>query len=389
MQLTATERRLRRRLLDLAGKLPGKPEELTKEQIRDLHAGKRIAVMTSMNGAFDHYLGLLRKNLAVPSEISIARITPQLTLVKSESPESDLFNAASLLWSIPVSKGFGRRMRYLVTDSSNGKLIGIIGLTDPVFNLTPRDAWVGWTSRDRGQRLIHVMDAFVLGAMPPYSKLLAGKLVALLATSCQVVDAFRRKYRTYEGIISESKKDPHLVLITTSSALGRSSIYNRLRIPDSTEYLTDVENDRVPTWYTQGYGHFHIPEEVFADLQQVLVRRDHPYAKGNRFGDGPNWRIRVIRQATVELGIATEVLQHGVRRQVYVVPLARNTRDILLGTAKHPHYITESVSDITEFWRTRWAIPRAERFPEWLRWNSGGTVAYLNRLHAQATPEDT
>lgn len=388
MRLTKQEQEVRTRLLTLAGQLPGNPDALTKDQIRALHSGKRIAVMASMNGAFEHYLGLLRKHLATPREIDIVKIAPVMSLVESETPHSELFNAASLLWSVPVSRGFGRRMRYLVKDGNNDKLIGIIGLTDPVFNLTPRDAWVGWTSADRAKRLVNVMDAFVLGAMPPYNKILAGKLVALLAASQQVVNDFRSKYGAYKGIISKAKKNPRLVLLTTSSALGRSSLYNRLRIPEGVEYLTDAETDRVPTWYTQGYGHFHIPEAMFTDLQDVLVRRDHPYAKGNRFGEGPNWRIRVIRKATEELGIEADVLQHGIRRQVYVVPLATNTREILLGNQKRPHYITSTPAEIAEYWRTRWAIPRAERFPEWRHWNAGGLVAHLNRLHTVANPED-
>ena len=40
-------------------------------------------------------------------------------------------------------------------------------------------------------RLRNVMDAFVLGAVPPYRELLCGKLVAMLAASDEVRDAFR------------------------------------------------------------------------------------------------------------------------------------------------------------------------------------------------------
>jgi hypothetical protein len=40
------------------------------------------------------------------------------------------------------------------------------------------------------------MDAFVLGAVPPYSMLLGSKLVALLATTEEVARAFKRKSGT-------------------------------------------------------------------------------------------------------------------------------------------------------------------------------------------------
>ncbi len=381
IKLTKCELDLRNSLMELVGRLPRAASKLAKQHIRRLHAGKRIELMATMNGSFKHHLDLLRANLAKPCDIAIEAIAPSLHLVKSETLESELFNAVSLLWSVPVSKGFGRRMRYLVKDATNGKLIGIIGLTDPVFNLTARDTWIGWSSQDRAQRLIHVMDAFVLGAVPPYSKILGGKLVALLATSKEVVRHFRRKYRDYQGVISSTKKDPHLVLLTTSSALGRSSLYNRLRIPGSVEYLTEVETERVSAWYTQGYGHFHIPDDMFRELQNVLVRRHHPYATGNRFGDGPNWKIRVIRKAARELRIDAEVLRHGIKRQVYVAPLASNARAYLCGQAKCPRYMNKTITEITDFWRTRWAMPRSQRYPDWLKWNMGGLITTLSRLH--------
>ena len=43
-------------------------------------------------------------------------------------------------------------MRFLVMDQSNGKLMGLFALTDPVFNLQARDNWIGWTTEDRRQR---------------------------------------------------------------------------------------------------------------------------------------------------------------------------------------------------------------------------------------------
>ena len=337
-----------------------------------------------MNGTFDDHVRLLRRHLAQPGEIRIPAITPDLHAVQSRTEDSRLFNAACLLWSVPVSKGFGRRIRYLVRDRNNGKLIGIIGLTDPVFNLTPRDAWIGWSASDRAERLVHTMDAFALGALPPYSRILGGKLVALLATSRAVVNHFRRKYRNYVGVITSSRKKPHLVLLTTSSALGRSSLYNRLRLPGGVAFLTGVEADRVPTWYTRGYGHFHISDDLFAALQQVLLKRDHPYARGNRFGDGPSWRIRVIRRALTELDLSVDLLQHGIRRQVYVVPLARNTREILLGSAQKPEYITQTVRQITAYWRRRWAEPRSGRHHDWQDWHPDQAINDLRRLYSLA-----
>src|SRR3546814_18344755 len=83
---------------------------------------------------------------------------------------------ASLYWQVPVSDGYGRRMRFLVWDQAHGKLIGIFALGDAVFNQAARDAVIGWDHHRRSAALVNLMDAYVLGALPPYSHLLGGKL---------------------------------------------------------------------------------------------------------------------------------------------------------------------------------------------------------------------
>ena len=59
-------------------------------------------------------------------------------------------------------------------DNHNGKLIGIIAIGDPVFNLSVRDNLIDWDAQARGKRLVNIMDAYVLGALPPYNALLGG-----------------------------------------------------------------------------------------------------------------------------------------------------------------------------------------------------------------------
>src|SRR5205823_12751600 len=110
----------------------------------------------------------------------------------------------------------------------NGKVVGVTGLFGPVIAVAGRDNWIGWSKDKRLERLRHVMDAFVLGAVPPYSQLLFGKLVGLLCASEEVRRACYRKYHGTESIISGKPFDGRIALITTMSALGRSSIYNRL-----------------------------------------------------------------------------------------------------------------------------------------------------------------
>ena len=121
---------------------------------------------------------------------------------------------------------------------------------------------IGWNVHDRSARLVNIMDAYVLGALPPYNSLLGGKLIACLLRSRELYDDFAKIYGGTTGIISRAGKEGssacgHDLLIN-----GRSSVYNRLKF-DGIEYLR-------PIGYTGGWGHFHIPDKLFSELRAYL-----------------------------------------------------------------------------------------------------------------------
>jgi hypothetical protein len=328
--------------------------QLTKQRIRDFHSKKRIDVLRSNKSFIQQYGPDLVMNFATGRQVDPEAITPELVEVKSDSEESRLFRFACLLWSVPVSQGFGRRIRFLIRDKQNGQLIGLFALGDPVFNLSARDKWIGWKFEDRKDRLTHIMDAYVVGSVPPYSQLIGGKLVAALMGSKEVKDVYERKYLGLQAVISGKENRARLVLLTTTSAMGRSSLYNRLAIPNGPRFIRIGE--------TRGFGHFHLSGEIFEQMRSYLEAIGHPYAAGNRFGMGPNWKIRVARTALEKIGLdADDILNHGIAREVYAVPLAHNWQEILLGTQKNVRSSVLSAPEIMEFCLDRWILPRASR----------------------------
>ena len=137
---------------------------LSKEAIRQIHRFHRETAQRRIRRALGDKIDLFLGEIANGDEVEPENICPELVEVRSDARTGDLFRFASLLWSIPVSQGYGRRMRYLVRDRANGKLIGIFALGDPVFNLRVRDEWIGWDQADRRERLVNLMDAYVVGA---------------------------------------------------------------------------------------------------------------------------------------------------------------------------------------------------------------------------------
>lgn len=272
-----------------------------------------------------------------------------------------MFRLASLTWSVPVSNGFGRRLRYLVWDRSNEKLIGLFAIGDPVFNLSVRDRLIGWDAATRSKRLVNLMDAYVLGAVPPYNQLLAGKMVACLIRSREVQEEFRRVYGGTTGLISGVRKQARLLAVTTSSSMGRSSVYNRLTL-GGVKYFRSIG-------YTRGWGHFHIPDDLFMELRRYLRSQGHPYADLHRYGDGPNWRLRTTRAALNALGIGGDILRHGVRREVFLSFLCENAAEILrTGTGEPDASSLLEVERIASHAMERWVVPRSRRDPRYQSW---------------------
>ena len=340
---------------------------LTKDAIRQIHRFHREAAQQRIRRALGDKIDLFLEEIANGDEVDPANIRPELVEARSDARTGDLFRFASLLWSIPVSQGYGRRLRYLVKDRANGKLIGIFALGDPVFNLRVRDEWIGWNQAGRRERLVNLLDAYVVGAVPPYADLLGGKLVASLIASEEVGSKFQERYGEREGLISGKHKQARLTLVTVTSALGRSSMYNRLRLMPNAESETDkpvVELRRLGA--TTGYGHFQITDDLFSRLRSVLQEDGHKYADGHQFGDGPNWRIRVARIGLQTLGLnPDEVLKHGIRREVYAMPLANNARAFLAGRDEESTFDYMTVDEIADLARSRWLVPRGERKPSY------------------------
>jgi hypothetical protein len=329
-------------------------DELTKQRVRELHGVHRMEILKKERAFVLERGHDLVKNFATGRQVNPEAIDPELVAVSAETPESDLFRLATLLWSVPVSQGYGRRLRFLVRDRQNGKLIGLFALGDPVFNLKARDEWIGWTHEDRAERLVHIMDAYVVGAVPPYAQLIGGKLIAALMTSAEVVEAHEKKYSGRESLITREVKRARLVLITTTSALGRSSLYNRLAILGGPRFT------RIGT--TRGFGHFHFSGPTFDLLRNYLAQRGHPYASGHRFGMGPNWRLRVTRAALEDVGYEGDfLLRHGVPREVYAAPLAENWRQVLLGEHQRVRTRVLPAKEIADYCLKRWIIPRSHR----------------------------
>jgi hypothetical protein len=327
------------------------PEASAKQDLKRMH---QVAVKHKIETAeprLRRHEERLLPFIANGSEVKPDQVLPELLEVKPNSVHELLFRYAALHWSIPVSSGYGRRLRFVVMDRSNNKLIGILGLGDPVYALNARDNAIGWSPEIKRQNLYHVMDAYVLGAVPPYSELLCGKLVAMLALSNEVRDAFKSRYENKKTLIGRKMKPPYLALITTTSAFGRSSMYNRLRI-DSTIYWSSVG-------FTRGSGDFHFSNGLYGDIRTLVEKTCEPTAKQESWGSGFRNKREVIRKGLNAIGLSEKLIYHGIKREVYMAALGVDALAFLKGEKHQPKFYDWPAQYLSQKFRSRWLLRRA------------------------------
>ena len=170
-------RSLRKQGFRVQGRRLSPPNNIDKEKLRLLHAEALQHKIEACRKGLVRFETKLLAQIAAGSEVRPERISPPFGRspagFRRRTPLS--LCQASLEYS-GFRPGYESRIRFLVVDQYNGKLIGLFRLGDPVFSLGARDQWIGWNKESRGQRLHHVMDAFISGAVPPYSSCFAENL---------------------------------------------------------------------------------------------------------------------------------------------------------------------------------------------------------------------
>ncbi len=300
----------------------------------------------------------------IPEEIEL-----ELRAVKSDSFEEILFRWWNFIWwSIPYQRSYGRQMRFLLWDTTHDSPFGLICLQSPVLKMSVRDNLLGIPKNELDLWVNRSLAAQRVGALPPYNELLGGKMVALSLTSNEIRVAYREKYKNYISIIKGRKLKPDLLFITTTSAFGKSSLYNRLKY--NGERVADCQG------YTQGSGTFHIPEELYEEMLETLADQGIDTARG--YGHGPSRKLKLISLGLKYLGLSG-FEYHGIKREFYLFSLVKNLKEVIQD-GKKPIYVNRPFDELVDYWKKRLAIPRAERMPKWKDFRRGNFFKNIERM---------
>lgn len=330
------------------------PSGSSKGTLRQIQKKGRLEQISYHKKFLKEYFSLAKTYCRDGKDITPEDIKLELREVKSDSFEEILFRWWNFIWwSIPYQRSYGRQMRFVLWDKTHDASFGLISLKSPVLKMSVRDNSLGIPKDELDIWVNRSMSAQRVGALPPYNELLGGKMVALALTSNEIKEAYREKYKDYISIIKGRKLKPDLLFITTTSAFGKSSLYNRLKYNDETVAES--------LGYTQGSGTFHIPEELYIELLDFL--KDKGFDVNRGYGYGPSRKLKLISVSLKHLGLS-KFEYHGIKREFYLFPLAKNLRDIIQKKRK-PISFDRPFYRLADYWKERWAVPRAKRMLEW------------------------
>ena len=327
----------------------------SKDQIRSMHEAARKHHLADHEKWTRNAWRLRQHFFANGAEINPTAISPRMVPVVN-TEQRDLFRLARYTWSLPYSRGYGRRLRFLIVDAGHDHAVmAILGLQSPPIDFPLRDQRVNYLPGRKVEMVNQTMDIYTLGAVPPYNQLLAGKLAVYAAASREVREAYREKYSEAVTQIEDRILPAHLVLLTTTSAFGRSSLYNRIR------YRGREVAQRLGE--TTGYGNVRLNavKDIYPQIKDFLIKEGYEERMGYGKG-GPKEAWRNITWVMQMLSIkGDDALHHGIRREAWAIPLANNAWEYLNGQSQRPAYYEASFNSLAGRWRNRWMLPRSER----------------------------
>jgi len=345
-----------------------RPVSSSKSTLRQLHQTRRIEQITAHAARLKETFGEIKQFKLDGDELRPEKIRLRLIEIKHGSLEERIYFWWNLIWwSVPYEPPIGRQLRFLLWDDGHNAPFGLLGLQSPPLHFGVRDRFLELPQPSLDFWVNQSLSAQRIGALPPYNMILGSKMVALAASSADIRHAYETKYAPRKN--SKPRTLPsRLLFVTTSSAYGRSSVYERL----------SYRREEVCSFIglTAGAGTFQIPERLYQKILVFLRERGNDVDR-NAFRKGPSRKLRLIDKALDMMNL--KFSYHNVRRGVYLFPHASNLSDVL-SLNKEPIWYNRPFDQLASYWRLRWCLPRAQRIREWKSFQSRGVYARASRL---------
>jgi hypothetical protein len=340
-----------------------------KENFKRVQLFAKNEILKSRRDFILKYSHFAKKYAVNGKLINPLKINLQLRQILPNTEEELLFRWWNLSWwSMPYQKPYGRQMRFIIWDTYHQAPFGLISLQSPVLKQAIRDKYLEIPNDSLDYWVNRSMSAQRVGALPPYNELIGGKLVAITLVCNEIREAYKNKYENYNTIMLGRTLDSDLLFITTSSAFGKSSLYNRLKI----------NNDCIAEklGYTEGYGSFQIPEILYQRILGYLKKQGEDITRG--YGGGPSKKIKLIQLACRKLGVL-DYSHHGIKREYYLFPFAFNLKTIIKDQ-ELPKWKNHEFNILVDYWKRRWLNKRLQNSERYKEFNIDDYISNLRIL---------
>lgn len=340
-----------------------RPKRNEKDTLRKIHEQKRKEQLRFHKKFLLENLNEAKKFSVSGKDIQPDKIKLKLIEVRPNSFESKLFFWWNLVWwSLPYDRPIGRQMRFILWDEYHNAPFGLIGLQSPPLASSVRDNYLGLNKENREYWINQSMYGQRIGALPPYNELLGGKMVTLSLVSNEVRKAYENKYQSRKTLLKKREIPNRLLFITTTSAYGKSSVYERIKYKG--------EKVSIFLGFTSGAGTFHLPQELYEELLLFLEQEGIDTKRG--YGTGPSRKLKLVDLGFKKLGLKNltgSYVFHHIKRGYYLFSHVRNLPEIIQKNKK-PLWYDRPFNELFTFWLERWCIPRSERIEKWKEFDS-------------------
>jgi hypothetical protein len=230
---------------------------------------------------------------------------------------------------------------------------------------SPRDP-----SLREGLRAIHDltvprvhMEATICGALPPFSRALAGKLVVAFLAHPDIVGSTKGPpgeivtslfdVNRIDGLLPDTGM---LALTTKGLYPGHSALYNRASVPGADGMAVTLRK----LGDTRGESTMLVRDRTARLAQRVVEGARSTGRVALVYGTGGSKRMRFLESAAFECGLPKRIVHAGMRRPVYGMRLVTNMADVIWRRAQ-PRWLVDtegSAEDYsrraTHLWRSRW-----------------------------------
>lgn len=331
-----------------------RPKNDEKDTLKRIHEQKRKEQLRLHKNFLIKNVEEIKKYSTSGKELEPENIDLELIEVKPSSFYSKLFFWWNLVWwSIPYDKPIGRQMRFILWDNYHNAPFGLFSLQSPPLRSSVRDNFLGLDSKNVEHWINQSLYGQRIGALPPYNELLGGKMVAMSLTSNEVRDSYAKKYQNKKTILQKQILPNRLLFLTTTSAYGKSSVYERIK------YKNEMVSQFIG--FTAGSGTFQLPEDLYRACLEYLEQNNINIERG--YGTGPSRKMKLTATAFRHLGIP-EYSYHNIRRGYYLFSNVKNLQQMIQNDEK-PIWYDRPFVELCNFWKERWCTPRCHRIDTW------------------------